>query len=328
MGEHGHEGAKKLIQSQVICGESRDVLKTLPENSIHCCVTSPPYYNLRDYGVDGQIGIEKDPEEYIKALVEVFREVKRVLRPDGTLWVNIADTYAANRTYQVHDRWGTKGHTRSNGSKVPAGCKPKDMIGIPWMLAFALRADGWYLRQDIIWQKPNCMPESVKDRCTKSYEHIFLLSKAPQYYFDSEAISEPIASASVQRYSQNIEGQKGSDRVPGKSNGPMKAALPRFGASECGDDSRAMKRNKRDVWTVSTVGFKGAHFAVFPEKLIEPCILAGSPEGGTVLDPFMGSGTTGLVAGKHRRKFIGIELNPEYVKMAKERISKREEGGH
>ena len=314
----------------LMCGDSRSVLQTLPENSVHCCVTSPPYFNLRDYGVNGQIGIEETPETYINALVEVFREVRRVLRPDGTAWVNIADTYAANRTYRVHDTCGTKDHTYSKGSKVPTGCKPKDMIGIPWMLAFALRDDGWYLRQDIIWQKPNCMPESVKDRCTKSHEHIFLLSKSPQYYFDAEAISEPIAESSKKRFLQDIERQTGSNRQPGKTNGAMKAAMPRFGRGKDGEQGvkeyvPILRRNKRDVWSISTKGFKGAHFAVFPEELVEPCVFAGSPINGTVLDPFCGSGTVGVVSLKNGRDFIGIELNPAYVEIAQERIRRVKE---
>ena len=313
----GPKGETILSEYNLICGDSAVVLRTLPENSVHCCITSPPYFNLRDYGMSGQIGIEGTPEEYINALVAVFREVKRVLKPDGTLWVNIGDTYAANRAHQ------------SNRKKGPEGYKPKDLIGIPWMLAFALRADGWYLRQDIIWQKTNCMPESVKDRCTKSHEHIFLLSKNPKYYFDAEAISEPIAESSAKRYLQNIEQQKGSARQPGKTNGAMKAVLPRFG-SKYGDQTGeeyapTLRRNKRDVWPVSTKGFKGAHFAVFPEALVEPCILAGSATEGTVLDPFCGSGTVGVVALKNGRNFIGIELNPAYVEIAQERIGQAKE---
>ena len=321
-----------MIEYKLLCGDSRSVLKTIADESIDCCVTSPPYFNLRDYGMPGQIGQEYSPEAYIEALVNVFREVRRVLRPDGTLWVNIADTYAA-RAYQVHDSKGTNGLTYSEGSKVPDGCKQKDLIGIPWMLAFTLRSDGWYLRQDIIWHKPNCMPESVKDRCTKSHEYIFLLSKCPKYYFDAEAISEPIAESSKKRFQQNIEDQKGSERQPGKTNGAMKAVLPRFGRSKNGDQTAeeyrtksgkeyipTLRRNKRDVWSISTKGFKGAHFAVFPETLVEPCVLAGSPINGTVLDPFCGSGTVGVVSLKNDRNFIGIELNPAYVEIAQERI--------
>lgn len=330
---------------RIICGDALEQLKGLEPESVNTCVTSPPYYNLRDYGTPGQIGTENTPEEYINRLVAVFREVRRVLRPDGTLWINIGDSYAGSGKGRMAD--GThylgkpsksgeyKGVTAGSLKKTVAqGYKPKDLIGIPWMLAFALRADGWYLRQDIVWSKSNCMPESVKDRCTKSHEFIFLLSKAPKYYFNAEAISEPIAGSSTKRYLQNLESQRGSDRQPGKSNGPMKAALPRFGGKKYGDCTEVeartksgriymptMRRNKRDVWTVSTASFKGAHFAVFPEKLVEPCVLAGCPEGGTVLDPFAGSGTTGAVAKRLHRDFLGIEINAEYASMAADRIA-------
>ena len=311
----------------VLLGAALEQLRGLEAESAYTCVTSPPYYNLRDYGTPGQIGMEATPEEYIEKLVEIFREVRRVLRTDGTLWVNMGDSYAT-RSGNTRNRCG---HTEK---RMPKGYKYKDMMGIPWMLAFALRADGWYLRQDIIWSKTNCMPESVRDRCTKSHEYIFLLSKSTKYYFDAEAISEPIAGASTKRYLQNLEKQKGSTRQPGKTNGAMKAALPRFGGEKYGDSGvgenrtksgkvyvPTLRRNKRDVWTVATGGFKGAHFAVFPEKLIEPCILAGCPEGGTVLDPFAGSGTTGVVAKRLRRDFVGVEINEQYQKMAGKRIS-------
>ena len=319
----------------IYTGDALSVLRTLPSDSVNTCVTSPPYYNLRDYDAPGQIGREKSPEAFIEKLVEVFREVRRVLRPDGTLWVNIGDSYATRSGGQPPTNTRNScGHT---AKKVPSGYKKKDLIGIPWMLAFALRADGWYLRQDIIWQKPNCMPESVKDRCTKSHEYIFLLSKSPKYYFDAEAISEPIAESSAKRYMQDINSQSGSHRQPNRGGRAMKAALPRFGGNKYGNDGRAEHRtksgnegtptpfkNKRDVWTVSTKGFKGAHFAVFPEKLVEPCILAGCPEGGVVIDPFMGSGTTGAVAVRNGRGFIGIDINPSYAEMAAARIESEE----
>lgn len=296
------------------------VLKTLEDESINCCVTSPPYYNLRDYGVDGQLGLEATPEEYIQKLVEIFREVRRVLTKDGTLWVNIADSYAGSGkgasnypdNAKKYKQGSNKGSVGSYLSKtVSADCKPKDLIGIPWMLAFALRADGWYLRSDIIWAKNNPMPESVKDRCTKSHEYIFFLTKSPKYYFDDEAIAEPVKESTINRMSQpNLESQKGS-YTPSKANGAMKAAAPRYGG----------KRKKRDVWVVSTSPYKGAHFATFPPKLIEPCILAGCPENGVVLDPFGGSGTTGMVARENGRDFVLIELNEEYVKLCEERTS-------
>lgn len=331
------------IQNTVIFGDAIDGLKLLDDESVDTCVTSPPYYGLRDYGKEEQIGLEKTPEEYIKRLVNIFREVRRVLKPDGTLWVNIADSYAGSgkgsaispenaKKYKQGSNKGMLGALKTTKVKTP-GIKPKDLIGIPWMLAFALRADGWYLRQDIIWQKPNPMPESVKDRCTKSHEYIFLLSKSPRYYFDGEAIAEPVADSSMARYSQNIEAQKGSDRVPGKTNGALKAVTPRYGGKKYTEtpdlfyrtksghayDFRP-RRNKRDVWTVSTKPFKGAHFATFPDTLIIPCILAGSRLGGTVLDPFCGSGTTLMVANTCGRNGIGIELNDGYEQLIKDRI--------
>ena len=319
------------------------VLKTLEDESVNCCVTSPPYYNLRDYGVDGQIGLEETPEEYIQKLVEIFREVRRVLTKDGTLWVIIADSYAGSgkgasnypdnaKKYKQGTNKGSVGTFLSK--TVSADCKPKDLIGIPWMLAFALRADGWYLRSDIIWAKNNPMPESVKDRCTKSHEYIFLLTKSPKYYFDDEVIAEPVKESTVKRLSQpNIENQNGS-YTPSKINGKMKADAPRYGGKKYTENPEQFyrtksghaydfrpKRKKRDVWNVSTQPFKGAHFATFPPKFIEPCILAGCPEGGIVLDPFAGSGTTGMVAREHGRDFILIELNEEYIKLCEERTN-------
>lgn len=318
----------------ILLGDALEQLRGLPPDSVHACVTSPPYYNLRDYGAAGQIGMEETPEIYVDKLVELFREVRRVLRTDGTLWVNIGDSYAGSGKGRMADgthynkkpsKSGNYGGIR-NGllTKTTApGCKPKDLIGIPWMLAFALRVDGWYLRQDIVWNKPNCMPESVRDRCTKSHEYIFLLSKSERYYFDAEAISEPVAGESTKRYIR--EQRNGAGAI---------SHAPRFGGDKYGpdtsDETRTKsgkpyvakpRRNKRDVWTVSTSGFRGAHFAVFPEKLIEPCILAGCPEGGTVLDPFAGSGTTGVVCKRLGRNFVGVEINPEYERMARERIA-------
>ena len=269
----------------ILCGDAREKLQTMAAESVHICVTSPPYFNLRDYGTAGQIGMESTPEEYIAKLVGVFREVRRVLRTDGTLWVNIGDSY-----------------------------RGKNLIGIPWLLAFALRSDGWYLRQDIIWNKTRCIPESVRDRCTKSHEYIFLLSKSDRYYFDGAAIREPVAESTVTRMKQDIEHQRGSFRQPGKTNGPLKPG------------GNGQYRNKRSVWNICTSYFKGAHFAVFPEKLVEPCILAGCPEGGTVLDPFAGSGTTGVVAKRLGRNFTGIEINPAYCKLAENRIAESEKG--
>lgn len=291
--------------NKIYCGDALEVLRGMPNCSVNMCVTSPPYYGLRDYGAPGQMGLEETPEEYIKTMVGVFREVRRVLKDDGTLWVNIGDSYATRSGSQPPTNTRNQcGHTKK---KVPSGYKYKDMIGIPWMLAFALRADGWYLRQDIIWSKPNPMPESVRDRCTKSHEYVFLLSKSPCYYFSQEAIAERVADSTIKRLSQNVNAQNGSKRAVGKSE-PMKAA------------GNGTTRNKRDVWSVATRRFSGAHFAVFPPELIEPCILAGCAPGGVVLDPFMGSGTTGMVAKSMWRNFVGIDVNPEYVNMATRRI--------
>lgn len=311
----------------ILQGDALSVLKTLDDESVDCCVTSPPYYNLRDYGVDGQIGLENSPEEYIQKLVEIFREVRRVLKKDGTLWVNIADSYAGSgkgrvkggiakiETFSKTQR-GNYGTINGILQKTEcSSCKAKDLIGIPWMLAFALRADGWYLRQDIIWAKPNPMPESVRDRCTKSHEYIFMLSKSPRYYFDNEAIKEPVASNTVKRMSVGTN----APRYGGKK---YTETPDKFHRTKSGNmyDYRP-KRNKRDVWTVTTKPFKGAHFATFPPDLIEPCVLAGCPVGGTVLDPFAGSGTTGMVAKQHGRDFVLIELNEEYIKLCEDRTN-------
>ncbi|WP_339774250.1 site-specific DNA-methyltransferase [uncultured Thalassospira sp.] len=337
---------------QILIGDAVARLKGLPDQSVNCCVTSPPYYGLRDYGMPGQIGLEETPGAFIARLVDVFREVRRVLRDDGTLWVNLGDSYASKpngsigRSTLDGTQSGQAEYRRTNArrkSRLPGGLKHKDLMGMPWRLAFALQDDGWYLRQDIIWAKPNPMPESVRDRCTKSHEYMFLLTKKPRYYFDRGAISEPVAPASVARLAQDIENQAGSDRVVGKSNGRMKAvtrskrdSFKREDSKRCvahpgqtmgthrpdRDDGQwdIAKRNKRSVWNVATIGFKEAHFATFPLALIEPCILAGCPVGGVVLDPFGGAGTTGLVAGHHGRDAILCELNPEYAALSARRI--------
>ena len=299
---------------------------------------------MRDYKAgDAEIGKCATPDEYIANLVKVFRQVRRALRDDGTLWLNISDSYATGTT--APRTKGTRGISAATQEAqdavprcgTPEGLKTKDLIGIPWMLAFALRADGWYLRQDIIWHKPNPMPESVTDRCTKSHEYLFLLSKSAKYYFDSDAMQEPAAASSIKRRAQNVEDQTGSDRVPGKTNGNMKAvggprskrdSFKREGSKRAEvipgqsvgthrpdrEEStyNTETRNRRSVWTVATQPYKGAHFAVFPSKLITPCILAGSRPGDIVLDPFMGSGTTAQVAQDNERRWIGCELNQDY----------------
>ena len=298
---------------KIITGNAIEVLKELPDCSADCCITSPPYLGLRDYGVSGQLGLENSVEAYINRLTDIFREVRRVLKNDGTLWLNIGDSYVSSNSEY-------------------SNCKRKDLIGAPWLLAFALRNDGWYLRQDIIWEKPNAMPESVKDRCTKSHEYIFLFSKQSKYYFDYEAIKEPavgfnniVPAGSKGTLRPNSRLRKGNSRTfrgggvytKGQSfNNSAEIMRESHGNNE----NMTGLRNKRSVWTVATQGYKEAHFATFPEKLIEPCVLAGSKEGGVVLDPFLGSGTTAIVAKKYNRGFIGIELNSEYVEMARRRL--------
>lgn len=318
----------------VLIGNCLDTLKTLPDESIHCCITSPPYYGLRDYGgEDEQIGLEETPEQFIENLVKVFREVKRVLHNDGTLWLNIGDSYWGGKgasgqgspEYQ-NARTDTfnKGHHHIGGPKKTRPTdrkhheiKPKDLVGIPWMLAFALRADGWYLRQDIIWSKPNPMPESVKDRCTNAHEHIFLLSKSKSYYFDNEAIRERgemtkgNSAGSQQRNTTETHGLGGGNTGINKAKERLANELKTLGYST---------RNKRDVWRVNVKPYREAHFATYPPELIEPCVLAGCPVGGTVLDPFGGSGTTAGVALKHKRNAILCELNDSYVDLMAGRI--------
>jgi len=285
------------VNSQILNGDWIEQLKTLDSESVQCCVTSPPYFNLRDYGIAGQIGMESSPQEYCDKLVLGFKEVKRVLRNDGTLWLNLADSYAGGgRGFGYGGKQDTnKGCEDMPRSIIPAGLKQKDLCGIPWRVAFALQADGWYLRQDIIWSKPNPMPESVTDRCTKSHEYIFLLSKSARYYYDNEAIKETGQIGSPNR----MFGAKSQE-------GTMRQDIGRTWT----DDGT---RNKRSVWTVATQPYKEAHFATFPEEIPRTCILAGSKKGDTILDPFCGSGTTGEVALKLDRNFIGIELNQKYV---------------
>jgi site-specific DNA-methyltransferase (adenine-specific) len=314
-------------------GDCREILQTLPEQSVHCCVTSPPYFGLRDYGMAEQIGLEPTPEQFVAELVAVFREVRRVLRDDGTLWLNLGDSYASSGVSGKQASTsklgkGCDGSIRRAGGQpgpnpkmmdqvfgrapTPEGLKTKDLIGIPWRVAFALQSDGWYLRQDIIWHKPNPMPESVTDRCTKAHEYVFLLSKSARYYYNADSIkiqaTDPETMAGIQRPS--IEplyletGNKGAGRY------------------RCNLHNQAPREmvNRRSVWTIATQPYKGAHFATFPPALVEPCILAGCPVGGTVLDPFSGSATTGQVALANARNYIGCELNPEYHELAQRRL--------
>jgi DNA modification methylase len=361
------------VTVEILIGDCREQLRTLPERSVQTCVTSPPYFGLRDYGVDGQMGLEPTPDEFVAGMVAVFREVRRVLADDGTLWLNLGDSYASD------SKWGGStggksakalhGDTGVGRGKRATGLPDKNLIGIPWRVALALQADGWILRQDIIWHKPSPMPESVTDRCTKAHEYIFLMSKSPRYYFDGEAIKEPSSRgwagssfSSGKTATHQMGKAQAGDRPQAKramelahaaglteahiaairsvgisdvgkaltttngagKNDPAIQALAAEAKGALGGYYReflmAEKRNKRSVWTVATKPFKGAHFATFPPDLIEPCILAGCPVGGTVLDPFFGTGTTGLVASRLGRNAIGIELNPEYAAMARSRI--------
>lgn len=295
---------------QLLLGDSLTILKTLPDQCVQTCVTSPPYWGgLRDYGVDGQLGLEETPEEHIEKLVLVFREVRRVLRDDGTLWLNYGDCYYSTDLRRGLDRKRRIGTLHSI-------LKPKDLVGMSWRVAFALQADGWYLRQDCVWHKPNPMPESARDRCTKAHEYIFLLSKSERYHFDADAIKEPLVSdpEKIRAKIEAAQRRKRHETIRDKRVKTMEALVSNTKAYA------PTARNKRSVWTVSPKPYVGAHFATYPPELIRPCILAGAPTQHTVLDPFMGSGTTGYVARLLQRNFIGIELSPEYMKLAKKRI--------
>ena len=303
------------VIAKILVGDVRSRLKELEENSVQTVITSPPYWGLRDYGNDGQLGLESTPQEFVKNLCQVFDEVWRVMKDDGTLWLNLGDSYAGSGKGPAGNL-GAKHNERhlehKHSAIVPDGLKPKDLVGIPWRVAFALQERGWYLRQDIIWAKPNVMPESVRDRCTKSHEYLFLLTKQPRYYYDHIAIKEPVAAVSLQRAKSGWKTDRPSAKL-GKEGIDVEEMGIRFVNPE--------GRNKRDVWFIPTGSFKGAHFAVMPEKLVEPCILAGSKEGDTVLDPFTGSGTVAVVALRHQRNFVGIELSPEYAQIAEKRIT-------
>lgn len=363
----------------ILIGDNRITLATIPDRSVQCCVTSPPYWGLRDYGtatwdggdpscdhqgkpmatranvnkntgtgndvknteirefyrdicgkcgakrIDSQIGLEQTPDEYVEQMVAVFRQVHRVLRDDGTLWLNLGDSYSAMRDSKARpdtlrgDGTGTAVGSAANRNPAnlkAAGLKHKDLVGIPWRVAFALQADGWYLRQDIIWHKPNPMPESVTDRCTKAHEYIFLLSKSPKYFYDDKAIREPNADPKRTNYKpgKRAYAEGNTTQLPGSRT------RRNDGFQAYADGKIPNGRNKRSVWTVTTKPFRGAHFATFPPQLIEPCILAGSKPGDTILDPFFGAGTTGLVAQRHNRNWIGCELNPEYAEIARKRL--------
>ena len=365
----------ETAEGSIYCGDALEILKSMDSCSVQCCITSPPYWGLRDYGtatweggdseckhiasigghlkdssasirggankvseaqkllykelclkcgakrIDNQLGLESTPEEYVAKMVEIFREVRRVLKDDGTVWLNLGDSYVSGKSRYSSVAQTIAGHSRNepvNGNrpdlKGHSFLKDKDLCGIPWRVAFALQADGWYLRQDIIWHKPNPMPESVTDRCTKSHEYIFLLSKKAKYYYDADAIREPLTENSDMAYRRKLRcGRKYGTKRPYQDNQPLSYASTKA-------DENATHKNKRSVWTVTTKPYKEAHFATFPIALIEPCILAGTDTGDIILDPFFGAGTTGMAAYKHDRKFVGIELNPEYVEIAAKRI--------
>lgn len=314
---------------RIIQGDALTVLRTLPSESVNCCVTSPPYWGLRDYGHEGQMGLEKTPELYVAAMTEVFREVRRILQADGTLFLNVGDSYnGSGKGGQSEEKRSVNWQPiYANKGNVAAGMKPKDLVGIPWMVAFALRTDGWYLRQDIIWSKPNPMPESVRDRCTKAHEYIFLMSKSARYFYDAAAISE--LCLDPEDDARRIAGVNGDHKsLPDSEKNGLRKRNDKFVGkkydgekhSEQSTYTGSLTRNKRSVWEVTTKPYPEAHFATFPPEIPETCIKAGCPEGGVVLDPFAGAGTTGLVATRLHRNFIGIELNPKYVAMAERRI--------
>jgi DNA modification methylase len=319
-----------VTSQRIIQGDCIEAMRTLPDASVHCCVTSPPYWGLRDYGHEGQIGLESTPEAYVARIVEVFREVRRVLRDDGTCWLNLGDSYAAARGGTSMPAETLAGGVSGRGDIVakrgresgytphrdPAahGLKHKDLVGIPWRVAFALQADGWWLRQDIIWHKPNPMPESVRDRCTKAHEYVFLLTKSERYYYDADAVSEVVVCVRGPGNKKPLKGVE-EDGEKHRTRAGLHKAAERWR-----EEGPPESRNRRSVWTVTTKPYSGAHFAVMPPDLVEPCIKAGCPEGGIVLDPFAGSGTTLAVAAELGRSAIGCELNPEYIALAQRRI--------
>lgn len=324
------------LKNKIILGNCLDVLKDIPDCSVDMCVTSPPYYALRDYGHIDQIGLEETPEQFIEKLVNVFSEVYRILKPDGTLWVNMGDSYASGSKKRTEEQSCRKSNLiggkagqiacKDQKNKITRDLKAKDLIGIPWMLAFSLRKFGWYLRQDIIWSKPNPMPESVTDRCTKSHEYIFMLSKSNKYYYDADAIKTEPKYSGLKGMSET--GFKDAKTFNGKHSDKQRGHSRRHaGFNERWDnmsqeEQMSLKANKRSVWNVPTYAFSEAHFATFPKELIIDCIKAGCPIGGIVFDPFMGAGTTAVVSRMLNRNYLGIELNEEYLKIANKRLVK------
>ncbi len=313
-----HDIVKGAAAVKLLHGDALAMLKTLDTETVQTCVTSPPYWGLRDYGAEGQLGLEATPDEYVAKLVEIFREVRRVLAKDGTLWLNLGDSYAGGGRGGIGDA-STLGGTGRNQNEsrganrgLAHGLKPKDLVGIPWMVAFALRADGWWLRSDIIWSKPNPMPESVRDRPTKAHEYIFLLAKSEKYYYDALSVKEPHATG---HRKDKWQGRKYDGKGPAEDDGRRNGNVREYRLNPEG-------RNNRSVWNVTTSPYKGAHFATYPPKLIRPCILAGSRPGDLVLDPFNGAGTTGLVALELRRDYVGIDVNADYLALTRKRLAK------
>jgi len=298
--------------NKIICGDCLEVMKGIPDDVVQCCITSPPYWGLRDYGIEGQLGLEKTPEEYVAKIVEIFREVRRILRKDGTVWLNLGDSYLAQQGAGFNEQRRFNDANLNIKVKRPSWLKPKDLCGIPWRVAFALQANGWWLRQDIIWSKPNPMPESVTDRCTKSHEYLFLLTKSAKYYYDADAIRE---KADVEK--QRSKSVMATIAVGNTSIGDRRINYEK-------DRHIVEYRNKRSVWTIPTQPYPQAHFATYPIKLVEPCILAGTKVGDIILDPFFGAGTTGLRAKELGRRYIGIDISAEYCKQAEERLKQEE----
>lgn len=305
--------------NKIYQGDVLEVLKTFSDDFIQCVVTSPPYWGLRDYGHDGQIGLESTPNAYVQKMVEVFRDVRRCLKKDGTLWLNLGDSYSGSNSGYTQDNKAARkgfGGTTLNRHRPSHGMVPKQLIGVPWLVAFALQADGWWLRSDIIWSKPNPMPESVTDRPTKAHEYIFLLTKSDRYFYNSDAIKEPAIY-----FDKDARSYNGKHADKQRGHGRRHAGFnDRWDLMNKQEQCSSM-RNKRSVWEIATYPYSEAHFATFPEDIPEICIKAGTKEGDIVLDPFMGSGTVGMVAKRFKRNYIGCELNQKYIEMAERRIA-------
>ncbi len=304
----------------IVVGDAADTLRGMDQDSVHCCVTSPPYWGLRDYGAKGQIGLESTVGEFLERIVEVFRGVRRVLRDDGTLWVNLGDSYAGTSGGSDGKHAGIHRYRAGGRTMHKAGLPRKNLVGVPWRVALALQDDGWILRSDIVWHKPCPMPESVQDRPTRSHEYVFLLTKGRHYHYDADAVRTPLRDKTRTTYGTARKAPEGHERDGYVKAGNFAASTMQHRKPRLTEDGEFAGANLRTVWTIAPEPFKGAHFAVFPTALVEPCIKSGCPPGGLVLDPFAGSGTTGVVANRLGRDFVGVELNPEYAEMARRRI--------